>query len=103
MSRSVCVFEPASRVGGELAIEIGFRKPPELRFQFRRHGPRNAQRIDLGDQVSPHAVVADQEVDAFLHPALGVRFPGAVGVRPSADRPVSPLPAGCSAVLACGR
>ena len=67
------------RVGRELAIEIGFRKPPELRFQFRRHGPRNAQRIDLGDQVSADAVVADQQVDAFLQAALGVRFPVRVG------------------------
>ena len=79
------------RVGRELAIEIGFGKPPELRFQFRRHGPRNAQRIDLGDQVPPDPVVADQQVDAFLQSALGMRFPRAIAVDrgPAA---VSPLP-----------
>ncbi len=68
------------RVGRELAIEIGFRKPPELGFQFRWHGPRDAQRIDLGDQVSAYSVVADQEVHAFLQAALSVRF-GSVIVR----------------------
>ena len=30
---------------------------------------RNAQRIDLGDQVSAHPVVADQQVDALLPPS----------------------------------
>ena len=69
------VVRPGQRIGREAAVEVGFGKAPELRFQFWRHGPGNAQRIDLGDQVPADAIVADQKVDVFLLAGEVVQFP----------------------------